>query len=137
MAEFICPHPENRTEKSIVVMKKRKLRGNIRDRSKDSNKEAHEDDVDDIEEISIAEKLTELKNDQSSRIKRQKVISTLDLSGLSGRAVDGQAAEKSMKEMIGAQFASQENQQCGGAISHDNLLEKYIKEKTGQLKDAE
>lgn len=107
-----------------VVLKKRKKRGNLRDRKTDEE--------DDNEDISIVDKMVELKSDQSDRTKRHKVISTLDIGGLNGRAGDGPVVEKSMKEMIGSQFAIQENEQYGGTISHENLLEKYITEKIGQ-----
>lgn len=130
MSEFICPKPDVET-KVHVALKKRKKRGNLRDKKKDDANE-REDEDDHVEEISIVDRMVELKSDQSCRTKRQKVISTLDITGLNGRAGDGVVVEKSMKEMIGSQFAIQEKDQYGGTISHENLLEKYIKEKTGQ-----
>ena len=113
---------------TIVLLKKRKKRGSLRNKAKEEN----ENDEGDEEEgaVSIADKMAELKSDQATRTKRQKVISTLDISGLGGKD-DGPVAEKSMKEMMGSQFAAQESQQYGGAISHENLLESYIKDRTG------
>jgi hypothetical protein len=136
MSELNCPYPDTKPAHTMVKLKKRKQRGNVRDKKKDEDEGKKEDDDDDVEEISMVEKMTELKNDQSFRIKRQKVISTLDVAGLNGRGGDDAVVEKSMKEMIGSQFAIQENEQYGGTISHENLLEKYIKDQTGQGESA-
>lgn len=115
----------------MVTLKKRKQRGSLRAKPKDDIDEQSDDEPN----VSVADKMAELKNDQATRTKRQKVISTLDVSGLNERD-GGPVAEKSMKEMMGSQFASQESQQYGGTISHENLLETYIKEKTGQTESS-
>ena len=134
MTELKVPLPDSSEGKTIVVLKKRKKRGSLREKFKEEPVE-QEDEDDSTSAVSIADRMAELKSDQAIRTKRQKVISTLDMSGIGGKDA-GPVAEKSMKEMIGSQFASQECQQYGGAISHENLLETYIKEHTGQTESA-
>lgn len=126
MSEFNCPYPDVSAGKTIVTLKKRKKLGNFRKRDVTADDKINDDDC------NIVDKMTELKGDQSCRIKRQKMISTLDLSGLTGGGNEGPLVEKSMKEMIGSQFSIQEHEMSGGTISHDNLLEKYIKDQIGE-----
>eukprot|EP00603_Paraphysomonas_imperforata_P008942 CAMPEP_0114428304 /NCGR_PEP_ID=MMETSP0103-20121206/8850_1 /TAXON_ID=37642 ORGANISM="Paraphysomonas imperforata, Strain PA2" /NCGR_SAMPLE_ID=MMETSP0103 /ASSEMBLY_ACC=CAM_ASM_000201 /LENGTH=327 /DNA_ID=CAMNT_0001597503 /DNA_START=39 /DNA_END=1023 /DNA_ORIENTATION=- len=131
MTDLDSPPLDSSGSKSLVTLKKRKKRGSLRAKAKDDNGEQSDEET----HTSVADKMAELKSDQATRTKRQKVISTLDVAGLHGRD-EGPVAEKSMKEMMGSQFAAQESQQYGGTISHENLLESYIKEKTGRTESA-
>ena len=118
-------------EGGIVKLKKRKKRGALREKRRENDEDDEEKD------INIADKVADLKNDQSLRTKRQKVFSTLFDGGVMGKGRDDPVAERSMKEMIGSHFASNDNEVIGGTNLHEKLLETYIKEHMGHDERAE